>query len=195
MIFKTSQLEMSRNSLMSNKEIVGQIKKLARLMELHGENDFKIRTYQNAIQRLERVDGSLSSMSTEELQNIDGIGNSIASLVQEISTDSVSADLVALEAATPDGLLELMNFRGLGTKKLALLWKEFGVTGKTEFRNLLDSGKLLSVKGFGEKTINTLKTAPFNKIRQLILYRRSSILLLSVRGRFIMPKQKPWAMN
>jgi DNA polymerase (family 10) len=141
---------------MSNKEIISQIKRLVKLMELHGENDFKIRTYQNAIQRLERVNFDLSSMAQEELTAIDGIGKSIAALVDEISSESISSELRDLESNTPKGLLELLNFRGIGTKKLALVWQEFGVTDKADFRQLLDSGKLLSVKGFGQKTISTL---------------------------------------
>lgn len=141
---------------MTNKEILSQVKRLAKLMELHGESDFKIRTYQNAVQRLERVVGSLSAMSTEELKAIDGIGNSIAAVITETVTDGKPADLVMLEEQTPDGLLELMNFRGLGTKKLALLWKDFGVTDKTAFKTLLESGNLLAVKGFGEKTVKSM---------------------------------------
>lgn len=141
---------------MSNKEILSQIKRLAKLMELHGENEFKIRTYQNAVQRLERLNGNLSDMTAEELVSIDGIGQSIATLVSDTVQSGRSTELVAIEEKTPDGLLELMNFRGLGTKKLALLWNDFGITDKTAFKNLLESGKLLSVKGFGEKTVESL---------------------------------------
>lgn len=141
---------------MSNKEIINQVKRLAKLMELHGENEFKIRTFTNAVQRLERVNLSLEDLTEENLLEIDGMGKSIASLIVEIVENGQPEELIGLEQRTPPGLIELMNFRGLGTKKLALLWEDFGITDKTELRSLINSGRLLAVKGFGEKTVKTL---------------------------------------
>jgi len=141
---------------MTNKETITQIKKLVKLMEIHGENDFKIRTYQNAIQRLERVREPLSEMSKADLLELDGIGKSIATLVEEVNEKGKPTILKEFEDQTPPGILELMNFRGVGTKKLSLLWKEFNIEDKKDLRDLINSGKLLSVKGFGQKTIDSL---------------------------------------
>ena len=141
---------------MTNKETITQIKKLVKLMESHGENDFKIRTYQNAIQRLERVREPLFEMSKADLLELDGIGKSIATLVEEVNEKGKPTILKEFEDQTPPGILELMNFRGVGTKKLSLLWKEFNIEDKKDLRDLINSGKLLSVKGFGQKTIDSL---------------------------------------
>ena len=141
---------------MSNKEIISKLKRTAKLMELHGENDFKIRSYLNAIQRLERIHEPIQEMSEATLLEIDGLGKSIAALLTEVSATGSSIQLNEYEDKTPTGLKELMQYRGVGTKKLRTLWSEFGVEDKLALKKLASSGQLLSVKGFGEKTVKNL---------------------------------------
>jgi len=141
---------------MSNKEIISKLKYTVKFLELHGVNEFKIRSYQNAIQILERVHESLAEKSEEELLEIDGLGKSIVSTINEIKTTGKSSLLEEYKLDTPLGLIELMQFRGIGIKKLKTLWEDFGITDKALLKTLVASGKLLSVKGFGEKTINNL---------------------------------------
>jgi len=141
---------------MSNKEIINKIKYHLKLMELHGTNEFKIRTYQNAIQRIENHEHDVAPLDENELQGIDGIGKSIAKSIYEISNSGNSNEFRQLEKATPEGLHELLGFRGIAPKRLKILWDDFGVTGKEELRVVVNSGKLIEVKGFGAKTISTL---------------------------------------
>ncbi|RLD21803.1 MAG: DNA polymerase/3'-5' exonuclease PolX [Bacteroidetes bacterium] len=141
---------------MSNKEIIGKLKRTAKLMELHGANDFKIRSYQNAIQRLERIHEPFVNMDESTLLEIEGLGKSIASIIAEISKTGTAILLEEYEDQTPVGLKDLMQFRGVGTKKLRTLWNEFGVEDKSALKILVNSGQLLSVKGFGEKTVKNL---------------------------------------
>lgn len=141
---------------MTNKEIVGKIKYYSKLLELHGENDFKIRTYQNAIANLERVKSQICSMEKQELEGIDGIGKGMVETIFQLSANGSFENLDQLEELTPSGILELMNFRGISTKKLRVLWQEFNISDKIALKALLASGKLLSVKGFGAKTIANL---------------------------------------
>ena len=99
-------------------------------MELHGANEFKIRGYQNAIQRLERIHDSIAELNEKQLQEIDGLGKSIAGNINEISTTGTTALLTEYEQNTPSGLRELMQFRGIGIKKLKTLingLKRFGL--------------------------------------------------------------------
>ena len=141
---------------MSNKEIIGKLKRIAKLMELHGANDFKIRSYQNAIQRLERIHEPLVVKNELDLLEIDGLGKTIASEINEISQTGSSIQLNDYENKTPIGLKELMQFRGIGIKKLRTLWNDFGVDDKSSLKTLVNSGQLLSVKGFGPKTVKNL---------------------------------------
>jgi DNA polymerase (family X) len=141
---------------MSNKEIVSKLKLTIKYMELHGVNEFKIRGYQNAIQILERIHEPIANLTESQLQEIDGIGKSIAATINKVSTTGTSETLEKYVQNTPVGLKELMRFRGIGIKKLKTLWADFGITDKFLLKTLVESGKLLSVKGFGEKTIANL---------------------------------------
>ena len=141
---------------MRNKEIINKLKSTVKFMELHGANEFKVRGYQNAIQRLERIHDSIAELNEKQLQEIDGLGKSIASNINEINTSGTTALLSEYEQNTPPGLRELMQFRGIGIKKLKTLWSDFGITDKFLLKSLVQSEKLLSVKGFGEKTIANL---------------------------------------
>lgn len=141
---------------MSNKEIINKLKRTVKFMELHGANEFKVRGYQNAIQRLERIHEPLIDMDEGQLQEIEGLGKSIAGAIGEITSTGTFTLLNQYEQDTPAGLRELMQFRGIGIKKLKTLWTDFGVTDKSLLKTLVQSEKLLSVKGFGEKTIANL---------------------------------------
>jgi DNA polymerase (family X) len=141
---------------MSNKEIVTKLKLTIKYMELHGMDEHKIRGYQNAIQVLERIHEPFTNLNENQLQEIDGIGKSIATTINEIATAGTSEILEKYAQDTPAGLRELMRFRGIGIKRLKTLWLDFGITDKFLLKALVQSGKLLSVKGFGEKTIANL---------------------------------------
>ena len=141
---------------MSNKEIINKLKRTVKFMELHGANEFKVRGYQNAIQRLERIHEPLAGMAEGQLQEIEGLGKSIAATIGEVNTTGTTTLLEQYEQDTPAGLRELMQFRGIGIKKLKTLWTDFGITDKFLLKTLVQSEKLLSVKGFGIKTIANL---------------------------------------
>jgi DNA polymerase (family 10) len=141
---------------MSNKEIINQLKRTLKFMELHGENEFKVRGYQNAIQRLERIHEPITEMDEHQLQKLEGLGKSMAATISEINTTGTTVLLEHYEQNTPLGLIELMQFRGIGIKKLKTLWSDFGVTDKLLLKSLVQSEKLLAVKGFGVKTIANL---------------------------------------
>ena len=141
---------------MRNKEIIGKLKQIVKFMELHDENVFKIRGYQNAIQRLERVHEPLANMAENSLLEIEGLGKSIATTILAITSTGTTPLLNQYEQDTPKGLKELMQFRGIGTKKLKVLWSDFGITDKYALKTLVESDSLLSAKGFGQKTIANL---------------------------------------
>jgi DNA polymerase (family X) len=141
---------------MSNKEIINKLKRTVKFMEIHGANEFKVRGYQNAIQKLERMHDPITGMDEKNLLQIEGIGKSIVATLIEITQTGTTEVLEQYRQNTPAGLIELMQFRGIGNKKLRTLWADFGVTDKTALKELIESGKLLSAKGFGEKTISNL---------------------------------------
>lgn len=137
---------------MDNRSIIKQLKLQAALMELHDENSFKIRGYQNAIFHLDKLDTSLADLSLNELEGIEGIGKGIAGTINEIVTIGTSQALDELIQNTPEGIIELLDMKGIGPKKIKVLWKELGIESGHELKEAANSGLVAKLKGFGEKT-------------------------------------------
>src|SRR5690606_38900258 len=125
---------------------------IIQLMELHDENPFKIRSYQAAVNTIDRAGVDLEGMDLEDLQEIKGIGKNIAEVIYAIEKTQTHPFLNDLLQRTPQGLLEVLQIKGLGPKKIKVLWKELNVTSIHELTEACQSGKVALLKGFGEKT-------------------------------------------
>ncbi len=125
-------------------------------MELHEENSFKIRSYQSALNSLERGDQDLMDLSEDEIQKIPGVGKSISEAILSLKESESFALLDELLEKTPTGILEILQIKGLGPKKVKILWQELGITSTHELMEACQSGKVAKIKGFGEKTQQTI---------------------------------------
>lgn len=125
-------------------------------MELHDENHFKIRGYQNASFHLDKLDTVLAEMELKQLEAIEGIGKGIASTIYEIINEGASSALNELVANTPEGIVELLDLKGIGPKKIKVLWKELGIESGYELKEAANSGLVAKLKGFGDKTQKTI---------------------------------------
>jgi DNA polymerase (family 10) len=150
---------------MNKKEIVDILNEICILLELKGENFFKIRAYRMAARALEVADidfGIESSVLTEELKNISGIGAVIAG---QISTLIKTGDLklhLDLKSAVPPGLLEMLKIPKLGPKKIKYLYDNLGICTVTELQYACLENKLINLPNFGPKTQeNILKGIEF----------------------------------
>ena len=128
-------------------------------MELHDENAFKIRGYQNAVFNLDKSDVDLTILSLSELEGLDGVGKGIAATINEINQTGTSAALSQYLDDTPQGIVELLDIKGIEPKKIKVLWKELGIESGYELKEAANSGLVAKLKGFGEKTQNTLLKA------------------------------------
>lgn len=138
---------------MDQKNITKKLKLIIKLMELHDENAFKIRSYQTAVNTLERgEDVTVEGKSVDELQEIGGIGKSIAEVIFALGTTGTHSYLEALLDKTPKGLLEVLEVKGLGPKKVKVLWEEMKITSVHELLEACQAGQVAKIKGFGEKT-------------------------------------------
>lgn len=138
---------------MDQKSIIRQLKLIIKLMELHDENTFKIRSYQSAVNAIERgEDVSIVDKSIDELQKINGVGKSIAEVIYSFYTTGGSAYLDELLAKTPMGILEVLEIKGLGPKKVKVLWEQMDITSTHELLEACQAGQVAKIKGFGEKT-------------------------------------------
>ncbi len=142
---------------MTNPDIARHFNELAKLMELHKDNPFKIRSYSNAYNKLRKNDQDLAGMSEEELQGIDGIGKAIAAKIHELATTGKMETLEKWRSQTPEGIREMLSIRGFGPKKVKAVWDGLGVTTVGQLLYAINENRLVELKGFGAKTQETLR--------------------------------------
>lgn len=141
---------------MTNTDIAALFKMMARIMQVHNEDAFKIRAYFGGAAEIEILPKELAEMERDEVLEVPGIGKAISEKIFELLDSGKMSKLNEYLAMTPDGIVELTYVRGVGGKKLAQLWKEMAVAGIEELEEACKSERLLDVKGFGEKTIAAL---------------------------------------
>lgn len=149
---------------MDNASIIKKFKQTAKLMELHGENDFKIRSYIKVADTLEYIDLELNSLNEKQLSEIEGVGKSTAQKIIQLCDSGSFESLDNFLSNTPIGVQEMIGISGFGPKKISLLWKEAGAQSLDELLILCNQGKVSGVKGFGDKSQETLKKAVEFKI-------------------------------
>src|SRR5713101_5243109 len=137
-----------------NKDQVAEVLvNIATLLELKGENPFKSRAYQNAARALEGMTEPLDKVLAEErLDQVKGIGESIQKKISELVSTGKLAYYEELKAATPPGLVLMLEIPGMGPKKIKALHDELGVETIEQLEQACKEGKVAKLKGFGEKT-------------------------------------------
>ena len=142
---------------MSNKEIAKVFQFLGDIMELHGENPFKIRSYQNAYLTLRKLERPLTEMESSEISAIKGVGTAIAEKIRELLDTGKMNTLQQYLDKTPEGVQEMLHIKGFGPKKIKVIWAELGIETIGELLYAVNENRLLELKGFGEKTQNELR--------------------------------------
>ncbi|WP_373552837.1 helix-hairpin-helix domain-containing protein [Haliscomenobacter sp.] len=142
---------------MSNKEIAKVFQFLGDIMELHGENPFKIRSYQNAYLTLRKLERPLTEMESAEISAIKGVGTAIAEKIRELLDTGKMNTLQQYLDKTPEGVQEMLHIKGFGPKKIKVIWAELGIETIGELLYAVNENRLLELKGFGEKTQNELR--------------------------------------
>ena len=143
--------------MMSNDEICDALELSGKLLELHGENSFKVRAYSNAAYRLSKLRYDFEGKSLKDIESIEGIGKGIASKINELINQNTTAELDELLKKTPKGVIEMLSVKGLGPKKVAQLWKELQLESVGELLYACNENRLIALKGFGEKTQEAVK--------------------------------------
>jgi len=148
---------------MENKTIARTLRLLSQLMELHDENPFKVRSVANAAFTVDKLPFSLASKSLNEIEQVDGLGKSIASKIWELINHNNISELADLLLKTPSGIVEMMKIKGLGPKKILTIWKDLGIESVGELYYACNENRLIEAKGFGLKTQEEIKrTIEFN---------------------------------
>ena len=142
--------------MMTTEDIADALEITAKLMELHNENPFKIKAISSAAYKLGKTRLDLNNQTVDELTKIEGISKSLAEKIIDFTTTGTTKELKELIAKTPAGVIEMLGIKGLGPKKVRQLWQELELESVTDLLYACHENRLVEVKGFGEKTQNTI---------------------------------------
>ena len=144
---------------MSNADVAHLFRLTATLLEFEGANPFKLRSYQNAAETLKGLGTELSEMSPEARAQVPGLGKNMVQKIGQVMEDGSFDELEKLQAAIPKGVVELLQIKGIGPKKVKTAYDELGIDGPRPFLKAAENGQLVALKGFGKKTVEKLAGA------------------------------------
>ncbi len=138
--------------MLDNRDISDILTQYARLYELHDGNPFKVKSLAGAAYNIKKIGEPLSELSEEELFKVPQIGKSLAPKIYEIIQTGSFKELDELIEKTPAGVIDILKVKGLGPKKVEVLWKQVGITSIPELLDACRENRLVEIKGFGFKT-------------------------------------------
>ena len=145
---------------MTKETVANTLEAIARLLDLKGENPFKIRAYQSAARAIEMFTGDLAATAEKGgLGEIEGVGKSVAEKIDEMLQTGHCTYFDELKAGFPAGLFELFDLSGLGAKKIKALHEKLGVGSVADLEAACKEGKVATLAGFGDKTEQKLLAA------------------------------------
>jgi len=144
---------------MDNAAIADNFALLAKLMDIHGENSFKSKTFAVAAFNIEKLPMQLKDTPREKLFSIKGIGESTGKKVAEMIDTGKLEVLSEYINNTPSGVIEMLNIKGIGPKKINTIWKEMEIESLGELLYACNENRLTLFKGFGEKTQKNVQEA------------------------------------
>ncbi|MGN0002986.1 MAG: helix-hairpin-helix domain-containing protein [Sphingobacterium composti] len=142
---------------MDNKTIARAFKLCGQLMELYNENPFRTKAMASASFKIDKLPFSAATASLEELSAQQGIGKSTAERIKQVITTGSFPELDELIAKTPAGILEMLKIKGLGPKKIQIIWNDLEIESVGELYYACNENRLIEAKGFGLKTQEDIK--------------------------------------
>jgi DNA polymerase (family 10) len=139
---------------MTKNEIADVLEEIGTLLELKGENPFKVRAYQAGARALEAIEeAELTRLIAEEqLKSVKGIGDALSQKITELHTTGRLEFFEKLKASIEPGLAEMLQIPGLGPKKIRALHNKLGVASIAALTKACNEGKVAALEGFGAKT-------------------------------------------
>lgn len=189
---------------MDKKTIIRTLERIALLMELQGENPFKVSAFRKAAQTLELDSRSLSEM--DDPTKLKGIGAATGGVITDLLNDRESSLLKELEQQVPEGLVEMLQLPGMGGKKIAKLYAELGIETLDQLKEACEKNEVQALAGFGAKTEEKIlkeleqlasrpdrypiwKLEPIVENLELLLKSHDSVQHASVAGSFRRTKE------
>ncbi|MCK9375507.1 MAG: DNA polymerase/3'-5' exonuclease PolX [Syntrophobacterales bacterium] len=165
---------------MDKKEVAAVLEEIALLLDLSGENPFKVRAYEAGARAVLTFPGDLAAaLQSGDLARVKGIGKSLAGVIDELLSRGDAALHRDLKAKTPPGLLELLQVPGLGPKKARVLYDELHITGLGELEYACRENRLVGLAGFGAKSQDKIRAGLAGLKRYAGLFRLGDLLPLA----------------
>jgi DNA polymerase (family 10) len=146
---------------MDNEQIARRFNRMAALMEVRGEDSFRLRSYRMAAEAIETWPTPVKEIAAKEgaagLQEIPGVGKALASKIVELVERGTFDAWERLTAETPESVLDLLDLPGVGPKTAAMLSQKFKINSLDDLRRFVAGGGLETVDGIGPKTAERIK--------------------------------------
>lgn len=163
---------------MLNENIAEYFSLLSKLMDIHGDNSFKSKSYANAAFQVDKLPQQLTEMNKSDWAGLRGVGANIAARIDELISTGKLEVLEEYLAKTPEGVVEMLGIKGLGPKKIHTVWKEMEIESIGELLYACNENRLVLYKGFGEKTQQN--------VRDAILF------MMAQQGKFLFQQAASW---
>lgn len=148
---------------MDNEALAQRFYRLANLMEIRGDDMFRVRSYRNAAETIETWPTELSKIATDEgakgLQTVPGIGKAISGKIIELLEKGTFDAWEKLTAQTPATVLDLLEVDGIGLKTASTLHRQFKIASIEDLKKFVAGGGLDMVDGVGEKTAERIRAS------------------------------------
>lgn len=141
-----------------NGEIARIFNDIANMLDIAGENPFKIRAYKKASRNILELDEDIKTYSRRnDIESIDGIGKDLARKIREFLDEGRMQYYEDLKMQVPETLTDMLNIQGIGPKFLRTLYQGFGVRDINDLEKVIESTELQQIKGIGSKKIKEIK--------------------------------------
>lgn len=141
------------------KETIALLDAIADMMDFKGENKFKVGAFRNGAISIKRFEGDfIKTVDTRELDKIKGIGKGLQAVIYEYFNTGESSLYKELKEGVPEGIEQLFNIKGLGARKINILYNELGISNIGELEYACKENRLSLLKGFGEATQKNILT-------------------------------------
>lgn len=138
---------------MTKDDVAAALDEIGVLLQLQGENDFRVRAYTNGARLLSQFQGDFkAAVAACKLAEIRGIGDALAEKVTTLVTTGSLPYLNELRSAVPPGLLDILRIPGIGPKKVRAMQTELGIDTVAKLKAACEADEVAKLKGFGEKT-------------------------------------------
>ena len=160
-LFTIHDLPFTIHHWMDNEEIARRFNRMASLMEVRGEDTFRVRSYRMAAEAIETWPTPMKEIVDQDgaagLQEIPGVGKAIAGKIVELLEHGTFDAWEKLTAETPETVLDLLELPGVGPKTAAMLHQKFKIASLNDLRKFAEGGGLEMVDGIGAKTAERIK--------------------------------------